>query len=139
MNNVVAFGFILNNEQMKKILLKVYKKTEESKLEDDSWVSILNYNKEYEWDVPEKIIKDNPNVKKLKLYYNCYGKSDILFSIRTIFSSCSEGMQGTKYIQLSPDQMQYFKEDHEQYLIEFLNKYEIDNVECDWYSFTFKQ
>lgn len=100
MNNVISFGFILKNEQMKELLLKIYKNTDEKMINDERWISILDYNKENVYIFCKKIIQDYPNIKNMNIYYDSCSYGDVLFSIKTIFDSCDEGLEGTEYIKV---------------------------------------
>lgn len=139
MNNVLAFGFLLNQEQMKKLLLNFYKNTNTNKNEIDEkdWRYILDFNKKRDYMFLNELLEKYPELENLKIYYDCYAKESVLFSIKTIFNSCGE-IPENKNKRLPIKKMLEFKKDNEKNIYSFLNKNNFENILCDWYTFSYK-
>lgn len=137
MNNVLAFGFILNQEQMKKLLLNFYKNTNTNEMVEKDWRYILDFNKKRDYIFLNELLEKYPELENLKLYYDCYAKDSVLFSIKTIFNSCGE-IPENKNKRLPIEKMMKFKKDNEKDIYSFLNKNNLENVSCDWYTFSYE-
>lgn len=137
MNNVLAFGFILNQEQMKKLLLNFYKNTNTNEMVEKDWRYILDFNKKRDYIFLNELLEKYPELENLKLYYDCYAKNSVLFSIKTIFNSCGE-IPENKNKRLPIEKMMEFKKDNEKDIYSFLNKNNLENVSCDWYTFSYE-
>lgn len=137
MNNVLGFGFILKKEQMKKLLLNFYKNTNTNEIEEKDWRYILDFNKKRDYIFLNELLEKYPELENLKLYYDCYARDSVLFSIKTIFNSCGE-IPENKNKRLPIEKMMEFKKDNEKDIYEFLNKNNLENVSCDWYTFSYE-
>lgn len=137
MNNVLGFGFILNREQMIKLLLNFYKNTNTNEIVEKDWRSILKFNKKKDYIFLNELLERYPELEKLKIYHDCCAKGSVFFSIKTIFNSCGE-ISENKNKRLPIEEMMEFKKDNEENIYSFLNKNNFDNISCDWYTFSYE-
>lgn len=137
MNNVLAFGFVLNQELMKKLLLNFYKNTNTNEIIEKDWRYILYLNKKKDYIFLNELLEEYPELENLKIYHDCYAKGSVLFSIKTIFNSCGEIPENKKK-RLPIEEMMEFKKDNEKNIYSFLDKNDLNNVLCDWYTFSYE-
>lgn len=140
-NSVLAFGFILEPNQMKKFLMNFYKLKDINGINEKNWSFILDCNKIKEDIFLKDLIEICPEMKKLRIYHDCNSKGPVLFSIKTI-SHTNGDIGYNRYKELSVEGMidfkQKFEEINEKYLNKFFIKNGINNIHYNWYTFDYE-